>query len=73
LPELLDAAEREPVQDEVSAVRVLFELFGFLLKAAVSRQLSARFVFCAERVFFRRFAADSPHSRQIEREIRVGT
>jgi hypothetical protein len=42
LSELLGAAEREPVQDELSAVRVLFELLGFLLKelSAVSSQLS---------------------------------
>jgi hypothetical protein len=31
LPELLDEVEREPVQGEVSAVWILFELFGFLL------------------------------------------
>jgi hypothetical protein len=36
LPELFGAAEREPVQNELSAVRVLFELLGFLLRAAVS-------------------------------------
>jgi hypothetical protein len=30
---LLDAVEREPVQDEVSAVRILFELLGFLLSS----------------------------------------
>jgi len=32
LSELLVEVAREPVQDEVSAVRVLFELLGFLLK-----------------------------------------
>jgi hypothetical protein len=32
LSELLGAAEGEPVQDELSAVRVLFELLGFLLR-----------------------------------------
>jgi hypothetical protein len=32
LSELLDEVAREPVQVEVSAVRVLFELLGFLLK-----------------------------------------
>jgi len=32
LSELLGAAHRESVQDELSAVRVLFELLGFLLK-----------------------------------------
>jgi hypothetical protein len=31
LPELLGAIEREPVQDELQAVRILFELLGFLL------------------------------------------
>jgi hypothetical protein len=36
LSELLDEIAGEPVQVEVSAVRVLFELLGFLL-----RQLSA--------------------------------
>jgi hypothetical protein len=43
LSELLGAAEREPVQNELSAVRVLFELLGFLLKqlSAISHQLSA--------------------------------
>jgi hypothetical protein len=41
LSELLDAIAREPVQIEVSAVRILFELLGFLLKTAVSCQLSA--------------------------------
>jgi hypothetical protein len=39
LSELLDEVAGEPVQVEVSAVRVLFELFGFLLKG--SYQLSA--------------------------------
>jgi hypothetical protein len=48
LSELLDAIAREPVQIEVSAVRILFELLGFLLKT--SGQLSAfshtiRFIF----------------------------
>jgi len=32
LSELLGAAEGEPVQDELSAVRLLFELLGFLLR-----------------------------------------
>jgi hypothetical protein len=42
LSELLGAAEAEPVQDELSAVRVLFELLGFLLTQlrAFSSQLS---------------------------------
>jgi hypothetical protein len=31
LSELLDTVEREPLQDEVHVVRLLFELFGFLL------------------------------------------
>jgi len=31
LSELLDEVAREPVQTEMSGVRVLFELFGFLL------------------------------------------
>jgi hypothetical protein len=31
LPELLGGIEREPVQAELSEVRVLFELLGFLL------------------------------------------
>jgi hypothetical protein len=31
LSELLGTVEGKPVQDELSAVRVLFELFGFLL------------------------------------------
>jgi len=31
LSELLDKIARQRVQDEVSAVRVLFELLGFLL------------------------------------------
>jgi hypothetical protein len=39
LSELLDEVAGEPVQVEVSAVRVLFELLGFLLKG--SYQLSA--------------------------------
>jgi len=43
LSELLGAAEGEPVQDELSAVRVLSELLGFLLRRllALSYQLSA--------------------------------
>jgi len=41
LSELLDEIAGEPVQVEVSAVRILFELLGFLLKTAVSYQLSA--------------------------------
>jgi hypothetical protein len=41
LSELLDEIAGEPVQVEVSAVRILFELLGFLLKTAVSFQLSA--------------------------------
>jgi len=41
LSELLDATAREPVQIEVAAVRVLFELLGFLLKEAIGGQLSA--------------------------------
>jgi len=41
LSELLDEIAGEPVQVEVSAVRILFELLGFLLKQAVSYQLSA--------------------------------
>jgi hypothetical protein len=32
LSELLGAAAGEPVQDELSAVRLLFELLGFLLR-----------------------------------------
>jgi len=32
LPELLDAVEAEPLQDELSAVRVLLELLGFSLR-----------------------------------------
>jgi len=32
LSELLGAAEAEPMQDELSAVRVLFELLRFLLR-----------------------------------------
>jgi len=32
LPELHGAIAREPVQVEMSAVRILFELLGFLLK-----------------------------------------
>jgi hypothetical protein len=36
LSELLGAAEGEPVQDELSAVRVLFELLGFLLKQVLA-------------------------------------
>jgi len=32
LPELLGAAAGEPLQVEVPAVRILFELLGFLLK-----------------------------------------
>ncbi|SPE28506.1 hypothetical protein SBA2_40064 [Acidobacteriia bacterium SbA2] len=39
MSELLDEVAGEPVQVEVSAVRVLFELLGFLLKS--SYQLSA--------------------------------
>jgi len=35
LSELLDETAREPVQVEVSAVRVLLELFGFLLKKSL--------------------------------------
>jgi len=31
---LFDAAEGKPVQDELSEMRVLFELLGFLLKIA---------------------------------------
>ena len=44
LSELFDEVAREPMQAEVSAVRVLFELLGFLLRqlSAVSRQLSAK-------------------------------
>jgi lipoyl-dependent peroxiredoxin len=37
LSELFDEAETEPVQDEMSAVRILFELFGFLLNRPVAR------------------------------------
>jgi hypothetical protein len=49
LSELLGAIAREPVQIEVSAVRILFELLGFLLKQAVSYQLSVtRFVLFSE-------------------------
>jgi hypothetical protein len=42
LSELLGTAEREPVQDELSAMWVLFELLGLLLKqlSAISSQLS---------------------------------
>jgi hypothetical protein len=42
LSKLLDEVAGEPVQVEVSAVRVLFELLGFLLRqlSAVSLQLS---------------------------------
>jgi hypothetical protein len=40
LSELLDEIAREPVQVEVSAVWILFELLGFLLKQAVGYQLS---------------------------------
>ena len=36
LSELLGEVAREPVQVEVSAVRVLFELLGFLLKMQLS-------------------------------------
>jgi hypothetical protein len=36
LSELLVEVAGEPVQDEVSAVRVLFELLGFLLKGQYS-------------------------------------
>jgi len=32
LPELLDQVARKPLQVEMSAVRILFELFGFLLE-----------------------------------------
>jgi osmotically inducible protein OsmC len=39
LPELLDAVEAEPLQDELSAVRVLLELLGFSL-----RQFSVTFI-----------------------------
>jgi hypothetical protein len=39
LSKLLDEVAGEPVQVEVSAVRILFELLGFLLKT--SCQLSA--------------------------------
>jgi hypothetical protein len=35
LSELLVEVAREPVQVEVSDVRVLFELFGFLLTSAL--------------------------------------
>jgi hypothetical protein len=35
LSQLLDEAPREPMQVEVSAVRVLLELFGFLLKKSL--------------------------------------
>jgi hypothetical protein len=49
LSELLDAIAREPVQIEVSAVRILFELFGFLLKQALGYQFSVtRFVLFSE-------------------------
>jgi len=40
LSQLLIKIARKPVQIEVSAVPVLFELLGFLLKAAVSYHLS---------------------------------
>jgi len=39
LSELLGEVAGEQVQVEVSAVRVLFELLGFLLKTAASRQV----------------------------------
>jgi hypothetical protein len=49
LSELLGAIAREPVQIEVSAVRILFELLGFLLKPAVGYQFSVtRFVLFSE-------------------------
>jgi hypothetical protein len=41
LSELLGKAAGEPLQDEVSGLRFLFELLGFLLSAVVSDQLSA--------------------------------
>ena len=41
LPELLGAAHRAPLQVELPTLRVLLELFGFLLKTAVSFHLSA--------------------------------
>jgi hypothetical protein len=42
LSELFDEIAREPLQVEVSAVRILFKLLGFLLKKllAISYQLS---------------------------------
>jgi hypothetical protein len=42
LSELLDAVEAERVQNELSEVRVLFELLGFLLRLSAFRyQLSS--------------------------------
>ncbi|HVI11174.1 MAG TPA: hypothetical protein VND65_23040 [Candidatus Binatia bacterium] len=35
MPELLDGVEGEPLQVELSQVRILFELLGFLLSAPV--------------------------------------
>jgi hypothetical protein len=40
LPELFYTAQREPLQDEVPEVRLLFELLGFLLKTALGYQPS---------------------------------
>jgi hypothetical protein len=42
LSELLVEIAREPVQVEVSDVRVLLELLGFLLRALVSKSLTPR-------------------------------
>jgi hypothetical protein len=39
LSELLDKVAGKPLQVEVSAVRVLFELLGLLLETAISFQL----------------------------------
>jgi hypothetical protein len=39
LSELLDKVAGKPLQVEVSAVRVLFELLGFLLETAISFRL----------------------------------
>jgi hypothetical protein len=36
LSELFDTPERKPVQDEVSAMRVLFKLLGFLLNPSAT-------------------------------------
>jgi hypothetical protein len=43
LSELLDEVAGKPVQAEVRAVRVLFELLGFLLNTKVHLQIAISF------------------------------